>query len=149
MRVLAPPLALILNQHWGSTYLNTYVTCTSEHLPQEDVHGRLSMWRASATALPRVALVFSIPFFVRAAYSLGVFFSPVAYMDEADVAAEIGAVIANINTNADFLKQIDRGLVRGFVFQMFLSATVCMKHKAFREELEWRAVLNRTLGTPT
>ena len=36
----------LFNQQWPVIRSQTYVACISEHRNQEDVHGRLSMWRA-------------------------------------------------------------------------------------------------------
>ena len=44
--------------------MNTYALCLTEHLPDEDKYGRLSMWRAYA-ANNGVALVFNRPMFQR------------------------------------------------------------------------------------
>jgi hypothetical protein len=50
------------NQWWQNTQLETFITSISEHLISEDLHGRLSMWRAFAPGTSaRVALVVNIP----------------------------------------------------------------------------------------
>lgn len=36
------------NQWWNDIQFNTYITSISEHDAKEDLHGRLSMWRALA-----------------------------------------------------------------------------------------------------
>ena len=50
----------LFHQDWPNVRSQTYVACVSEHRDQEDVHGRLSMWRAFGRGA-RVALVFHFP----------------------------------------------------------------------------------------
>src|SRR5258708_1390728 len=70
------------NALWETVRFNTYITSISEHADKEDLHGRLSMWRAFGTTAPRVALVFRVPWYATAALALNILFSPVSYLDE-------------------------------------------------------------------
>src|ERR1700720_3351742 len=40
----------LFNQCWNDIRFNTFITSLSEHIDTEDQHGRLSMWRAFASA---------------------------------------------------------------------------------------------------
>lgn len=62
--------------------LNTYIASISEHDNNEDMHGRLSMWRAFGNIVARVAIVLNIPWYTGGAQAVNVMFSPVAYSSE-------------------------------------------------------------------
>lgn len=67
--ICAPGAALeavnLFNQWWNNVYFrfDTYIASISEHDSKEDLHGRLSMWRAFGNNTARVALVTKIPRF--------------------------------------------------------------------------------------
>jgi hypothetical protein len=127
---------------WQDLRMNTYIACLSEHRDSEDVHGRLSMWRAFGGTATRVGIVFRFPYVSMSAVSLGLNFSPVAYLSETDTHGVINRVIANVSVqeNRDYLRALPReGLIQ-LIFQMFVSGIVCLKHEGFHEELEWRAI---------
>lgn len=134
----------LFNQWWThqqfSIRLNTYITSISLHRKQEDQHGRLSMWRAFGGNTARVAFVFSVPKLSGAAAALNLLFSPVAYLKEDQVYEVVDQVIANVAANCDFLRSIDRSIILGTVFHMFLAGVTCLKHEGFHEEREWRAI---------
>jgi hypothetical protein len=119
---------------------NTYITSISEHDAKEDLHGRLSMWRAFGGNTARVALVFDLPWYSEAAQALNLFFSPVAYLAEREAHDAIHETIKNIGAHCDFLRSLDRQLIVGIVFNMLVAGTACVKHEGFREEREWRAI---------
>ena len=72
----------LFNQWWSDTQFNTYITSVSEHDDEEDLHGRLSMWRAFGAITTRVAIVFNIPWFSAGALALNLSLNPVAYLNE-------------------------------------------------------------------
>lgn len=119
--------------------LNTYISSVSEHRESEDLHGRLSMWRAFGTG-PRVAIVFRFPYVSAAGHALAINFSPVAYLAEPAVHAVIDQAVANVRANSDYLRTLDRDLLVRLAFQMLVSGIVCLKHEGFHEEREWRAI---------
>lgn len=61
---------------------HTFITSISEHGDDEDINGRLSMWRAFGGNSGRVALVMKIPAVSTAHLKLKIHFSPVAYLTE-------------------------------------------------------------------
>jgi hypothetical protein len=130
----------LFNQWWNDTQFNTYITSVSEHDDEEDLYGRLSMWRAFGGITARVAIVFSVPWFSPGALALNLSLNPVAYLNEEEVHAEISAVIKNIRENCDFLRSIDRPHIVGSVFNMLVAGVTCLKHKGFHEEREWRVL---------
>ena len=130
----------LFDQWWNDIRFNSYITSISEHANQEDLHGRLSMWRAFGGTSARVAIVLRIPSFSKEALDLNVLFSPVAYLNEKDVHAQINDVIQNIKKNSIFLSELDRELIVGSIFHMLVAGVSCLKHEGFSEEREWRVV---------
>jgi hypothetical protein len=89
------------------------VASVSEHLANEDIHGRLSMWRAFGNLTgPRAAIVIRIPQHSDGALKLHLIFSPVAYLTENEAHDVVRSVIQNITLNHDYLKSLDRQMVR-------------------------------------
>lgn len=130
----------LFNHWWGDIRHHTFIMSISEHDDSEDLHGRLSMWRAFGMGTARVAIVFKVARFSPGALALRLLFSPVAYLTEDQVHGVIEEVIANLGTSRDFLRSIDRQVVVGTVFIMLLAGVTCLKHEGFREEREWRAI---------
>lgn len=130
----------LFNQWWSDTQSNTYITSVSEHDDEEDLYGRLSMWRAFGGMTARVAIVFTIPWLSVGALALNLTLNPVAYLSEEEVQAEIIAVIKNIRENCDFLRSVEHSHIVGSVFNMLVAAVTCLKHKGFHEEREWRVL---------
>lgn len=127
-------------QWWNYIRLNTYIAAVSEHDVEEDSHGRLSMWRAFGGTVGRVAIVIRVPYSWEGSEALNIIFSPVAYLKEEQVHDELRTVINNVRTNCDFLRSVERQLVINIIFRMLLVSVVCLKHKGFHEEREWRAI---------
>jgi hypothetical protein len=130
----------LFNRWWIDIRFNTFITSISEHDDSEDLHGRLSMWRAFGMSTARVAIVFKVPRFSAGASELRLLFSPVAYLTEDEAHRVIAEVITNLGTRRDFLRSIARQVVVEIVFQMLLAGVTCLKHQGFREEREWRAI---------
>jgi hypothetical protein len=119
----------------------SYIASISEHDESEDMHGRLSMWRAfSRASTARVAIVLKIPLVGDVAQSLNLLFSPVGYFSDQQVNAELRTVIQNIAANRDFLRTVERTRVLGTAFFMLALAALCLKHEGFHEEREWRII---------
>ncbi len=130
----------LFNQHWNTIRFHTYITSISEHDDTEDKHGRLSMWRGFGGTVPRVAIVFKLPWEQTGGVALNLLFSPVAYLTEEEVHATIQQIMINFAEHADFLRSCNRGVIVNNVFLTLLAAVTCLKHEGFREEREWRAI---------
>lgn len=126
---------------WRNTILfNTYIASISEHDDKEDLHGRLSMWRAFGGNTAHVAIVLKVPWLSGGAQALNLLFSPVAYLTEEKAHDVLYEVIRNIEANCDFLRSVDHQVIVNVVFYMLLASATCLKHEGFREEREWRAI---------
>jgi hypothetical protein len=132
----------LFDDHLGNIRSSTYIASISEHKIEEDLHGRLSMWRAFCGNSGRVAIVTKIPWFAEGLLegmkALNLLFSPVAYLTADDYNKEFFQIIENITTNRDILSSVDRNKIINSIFQMLLTCTVCLKHYGFKEEQEWR-----------
>lgn len=129
------------DKNWTSIRLGTYVCCLSEHDAKENIHGRLSMWRAFAPNTSRVALVVRVPSFAGGiAEKLRLIFSPIGYFGQDGVCEELRTVINNVEANTELLNQLSPELLFGYVFTILLAAVTCLKHDGFGEEKEWRGI---------
>lgn len=117
----------------------TYITCVSEHPPDEDAHGRLSMWRAyGGTA--GVALVLSLTPFMQTSDELQAFSSPVFYGTGKEVEARLAEMTMYLEAHRDQLESYGRQVMIDGIFTALRYAALCTKHPAFREEREWRVI---------
>jgi hypothetical protein len=127
----------------------TFVTCFSEHAgpghENEDHLGRLSMWRAYGRGAG-VALIIKQDPFWSTDTSLGLYTSPIAYLDDKGFAAEFKGLVDSIEANASYLDEIKHEGVRNALEVALSAAVVSVKHPGFHEEREWRIV--RTPNSP-
>jgi hypothetical protein len=102
----------LFDDWWNDIRFSTYITSISEHDDSEDSHGRLSMWRAfGGSNAARVGIVLKLPKFSLATDALSIMVSPVAYLREDDVQAELDQIIQNIGTFCGYLPTIDRSRI--------------------------------------
>ena len=127
------------DQQWNNLQWDIYISSISEHDQAEDSYGRLSMWRAFGRLPARAALVLNLPA-PGSAVGLGVALSPVAYLDYNGVEKLMKKIIANVRSNVDFLRTLDRERVKASIFEMLSVTAVSLKHVGFKEEKEWRVI---------
>ena len=136
-------------QGWNAgILLDTFATCFSEHPYAEDDHGRLSMWRAYG-GKAGVALVFNVSSIMQNDADLGIHASPVKYATRASFASHFEPIVEVMNTNEQYLSELDRSLVRNAVFHALRMAVLCTKHPGFSEEREWRVIASPTMYRST
>jgi hypothetical protein len=119
--------------------MDTYITCISEHIEGEDLHGRLSMWRAYG-GVNGVAIVVNGGPFLRPSNALKAYTSPVAYLNDKDFEIEFIGLLDSIEANRGFILSLGAGAVFDNMFAAFRYAVLCTKHPGFHEEREWRVV---------
>jgi len=137
---LAQDVLHLFDQWWNDIQFQSYILSLSEHDEGEDLHGRLSMWRAFSRSSARVALVVKLPLTEGSAESLKLLLSPVAYFTDTQVYGELLSIIRNIEANREFLQKTDRPSVVTVAFNMLVLAALCLKHEGFHEEREWRMI---------
>lgn len=123
----------------------TYLTCVSEHPPEEDEHGRLSMWRAYG-GRSGIALVMNVEPFAATTDELKAYSSPVFYATAADFLVRMANMAAQLEQNADALRALTPDSLQANVFTALRFAALCTKHPAFKEEREWRVVYSPNLA---
>lgn len=136
---LPQELERVLDAWSHSFHTETYITCLSEHYPEEDELGRLSMWRAYG-GLSGVAVVLNPKVFLSPSDALPAFTSPVAYLSPEAFEIELNRVIENIEGNIDFIKEGGRDELYSSLFHAFRTSMLCTKHPGFSDEREWRIV---------
>lgn len=125
---------------WLSHFRNdTYIFCISEHYPEEDSMGRLSMWRAYGGDTG-VALVLNPEVILTPSEALNAHSSPVAYFSKEQASTELSNLLDNIANNKDYILQKGENYLHNSMCEVFRMSTLCMKHPGFREEAEWRVI---------
>ena len=136
---LADEVQNFFNGWLPSIRRDTYITSVSEHLPEEDQHGRLSMWRAYG-GQSGVALVINGAVMFGESNALNVFASPVAYLTPDAFALQLETIAKNMESEVDYIKSLGQETVKQIAFTMLRFAVLCTKHPGFHEEREWRVV---------
>lgn len=126
--------------------IDTFITCFAEHVQEKEPFGRLSMWRAYGGECG-VAIIFKPDAFFSEANALGVYLSPVAYLDVDGVAIEMDRVAERIQGNLRYVRSLGADEVSNVVFNALRFAAICTKHPAFKEEREWRVVATPSLNS--
>lgn len=138
-----PGLATEVKNHFNNWLprirQDTYITCISEHLSNEDQHGRLSMWRAYG-GKTGIALILNGAVMFSESNALNVFSSPVAYLSPVAFADEFRKITKKMETEINFIQSLGREMVKNTVFNMLRFTILCTKHPGFHEEREWRAI---------
>jgi Protein of unknown function (DUF2971) len=119
---------------------HTYISSISEHDRREDLHGRLSMWRAFGGNLARVAIVLKLPVFTSAMQALNITLNPVEYIPKSEKILELSQIIKNIQDHAEFLRGVEASTLTSYIFAMMTTGVTCLKHDGFHEEREWRII---------
>jgi len=117
-----------------------YLLSVLEHDESENELGRLSMWRAFSAQSEPVALVLKIPALSAVSQALGISFNPVLYAEKGQQYLAIDEVIKNVKNHRSFLKKLNPDLVATTIVSMLLVNIVCVKHKGFQDEREWRCI---------
>lgn len=115
----------------------TYLACVSEHDPDEDEIGRLSMWRAYGGPAS-VAIVMKNTPFLTPCDILGAYTNPVLYADKEAFIRETVMFAERIEASAETIRSLDVEEIMSRVFNQFLFFALSTKHPGFKEEREWR-----------
>jgi len=124
---------------------DSYICCVSEHPPDEDKYGRLSMWRAYGGDRS-IALVLNPGPFFRDSDAFHAYTYPVIYNDSEAFSNALLRIAEYINENSAFISTYDEKNIIGMLFHSFKTYALCVKHPGFKEEREWRIVYNPKLA---
>jgi len=117
----------------------TYLTSVSEHHPDEDALGRLSMWR-SYGGTTGVALVLRPEALGIPGDPFGGLTLPVLYADQPMFDAYMRRLAANISDARQFIRAHDPGWFLNWLHFLLRSTVLSTKHPGFSEEREWRVI---------
>lgn len=151
---LGSQLRTTLPNHLETSMDKVFVCSLSEHMPRDDILGRLSMWRAYGSE-NGVGLVFKDSL-LKAVESEerpgGIEVRKVFYTGPHRSRTHFAQVFGAFLNNIDFLRTLSRHEVAKRVRLTFRNEVAGLKHPGFSEEREWRLVhdqslwLNRTLA---
>jgi len=141
---IAAEVAGLFDKQAGAILEGTFVACFSEHDPSEDMHGRLSMWRAYCNPTGVGLVLNSDPFFAKSD-ALKAYSSPVAYLSDADFDRLVYTLAENVERDREFLGSMNRTFMVLGLLNMMRFAILCTKHPAFLEEREWRVLYTPSL----
>lgn len=114
--------------------LETYIACVSVHNPEEDRHGRLSMWRAYGDT----ALVINNKPMMSVTDLLAVFSIPVLYLSKDGLSVYLSKITDAILINRTYLSGLGQETLVSYIHQMLFRFAIATKHPGFKEEKEWR-----------
>jgi hypothetical protein len=120
---------------------STFIACVSEHPPEENLYGRLSMWRAYGGNRP-IALVLNKAPFLSDTDIFHAYTNPVAYLDPDNFSEEFHQLSLRMLADIEFIKSLGKQSVINYLFDTFKNIVLCVKHPGFMEEREWRVVYN-------
>lgn len=129
----------LFDSWWPSFRSGTYILSLSEHLPQEDKYGRLSMWRAYGNSNSVALVLNNVPFITELnndllkAYSI-----PINYA--CSCAGSFDALRMRIEENEEFIVSLGKDVTIDYLFYMLKIIIQGIKHPGFKEEREWRVV---------
>lgn len=129
----------MFDQEIANIRSGTFLTCISEHdhLKEEHVYGRLSMWRAYGN----VALVLSPDVFMRETTGvLQAYSNPVDYHTPQSFQVAFANIVANVENEFAYLQAQGGQMVWSWMLFMMRQMLICTKHKGFSEEKEWRII---------
>ncbi len=120
---------------------STYIACLSEHPPEENLYGRLSMWRAYG-GTRKVALVLRKDAFRSDTDAFEAYTHPVSYQDPDSFTVEFWKLAERIAKDKEIVAALGKQTVINYLFELFKTYALCVKHPGFLEEREWRIVYN-------
>lgn len=130
------------NEQLPNIRFDTYLTCISEHDPEEDSFGRLSMWRAYGN----VAVVLSPDVFMaESAGLMPAYSNPVNYHTRESFQQQFDSFVDVFAREFDYLKARGTTLIWEWMVWMMRQTVLCTKHRGFREEREWRIIHSPTV----
>lgn len=128
-----------LDEEYRALTHQTFIASISEHPIEEDLYGRLSMWRAYGGENP-VALTFDPSFMLNDVDLLYAHCYPVNYDGLEGMREKLNYLVNVLENNQGLVeKESDDDFV-SLIYEYFRVLVLTFKHPAFREEREWRIV---------
>ena len=128
---------------------NIFISCFSEHWPNETPQGRLSMWREYGRP-DGVALILNVEPFRLETNALNAYASPVYYGDKEELANKYEEILLNVAKHSHELKKFaPTSYTLDHLGMAILFGAVFLKHPIFKEEQEWRVVHMPNIQIPS
>lgn len=127
-----------LDRNINDNKYDIFIGCFSQHKKEEDLLGRLSMWRAYGRG-SGVAMVLNKDFFQLDSEET-LLFSKVSYDDELKFKEEFRQLVLNIQEYKNDIMKLGFQRFSELVLVYFLIKLSSQKHPGFKEELEWRLI---------
>ena len=134
-----------LNRSENALVTRTYLACVSEHSPDEEQRGRLSMWRAYGRKTG-VAFVLKAKAILHSRHPLPIRMSPVTYLDQTGFDQAVDRILNNVDRNVIFLQQLGSTKALNYFMDTVLFSLFSIKHPGFIEEREWRIIYQESAG---
>jgi hypothetical protein len=147
--VLAPQFESYWAHMRNNVANEVYISCFSEHWPEEDPLGRLSMWRAYCAKPDGVAIVLNTEPFRLKSNALNAYSSPVYYGRVVDFKARFLQMLGNVDREHVAVSTLGHEAILSSLLMALLFGTVCLKHPGFAEEKEWRVVHMPNIRIPS
>lgn len=129
----------ISEMHWR---FETYIACLSLHdSNNEDINGRLSMWRAYGDT----AIVINENPLMKFTDAIKVFSFPVSYFTKSQFFGHLSNVLKSIEANQVYLRSIHPDRLNELISSLFFRLCIGVKHPGFEEEKEWRVYYQPTM----
>ncbi|WP_084619077.1 DUF2971 domain-containing protein [Thalassobaculum salexigens] len=124
-------------EHWQ---FETYIACLSIHEAEEDISGRLSMWRAYGDT----AIVVNNTPMASITDLAAVFSTPVLYLSEEEFISYLNKITNSILSNREYLLGLGQDTLVSHIHDMAFRFAIASKHPGFKEEKEWRVFYHPT-----
>ncbi|WP_309623809.1 DUF2971 domain-containing protein [Novosphingobium sp.] len=134
---MSKELERLFDGHAFNIQNRTFITSLSEHDDDEDIFGRLSMWRAYG-GRSGVAVVLNPTIFSSETDKMAVSSAPVLYQTPDEFTKWFTQWVRNLEENTEILRSLNFEDAKGWMFHCFRMFCLCIKHPGFREEKEWR-----------
>lgn len=133
------------NNNFAKMLRQTFIFSLSEHTDEDDLYGKLSMWRGYSHARG-VSIVLDINKLTRLEV-LPIGFYPVSYVNDKQYNSKIDSIVDRININKSVIEESSYNNLEKSVQAFYISEVFCTKHPGFQEEKEWRVVYFPELWT--
>ena len=125
--------------------LETYIACVSVHNPDEDLSGRLSMWRAYGDT----AIVMNNTPMMASTDLLAVYSIPVLYLTKVELTDYLTKITDAILVDREYLQSLGQVTLVEYIGNMLFQLAIATKHPGFAEEKEWRLFYRPTVQKST
>lgn len=134
-----------LTEHIKHREHQTFILSISEHDPNENIHGRLSMWRAYG-GNAGVAIILNREL-ILAMDGYNIILMPVQYVTQRQFRRNFQNLIYKIRDKIKIIREIDINSIENALYNYLHYTIMSTKHPGFSEEREWRMLYCPTLNT--